>query len=55
MHSALSGTGAEEYSRNITWPRDWTTEEPVRRLLPMETYFSFVHSVQTGSGVHAAF
>jgi len=55
MHSALSGTGTEECSRNITWARGWTTEESLRRLLPMETNFSFAHNVQTGSGVHAAF
>jgi len=39
MHSTLSGTGKEECSRNITRARGWTTEESVRRLLPMETYF----------------
>jgi hypothetical protein len=55
MYSALSGTGTDECSRNITWARGWTTEESLRRLLPMETYLSFVHNVQTGSAVHAAF
>ena len=54
MQSALSDTGTEECGRNITWARDWTTEESARRILPRETYFSFVHSVQTGSGIHAA-